>query len=391
MEKQTNAEIIDRPSDSNAILNEFIPIWPQGTGKKFNASFPPISKVNNLDKDSIISLTLPKTIYGMVGYETRIYFNNLVICYNKSLLKFSVQCDIGCYNNSYWSVTPNMPGDYPLTINIKDANNRIVGTAETIVKVANPQNGNDQNIVVLIVGDSIMGNAKIADFLQENIIKNGNKNIRFMGSHSGGGAPLAINKAAVEAYGGWQWETFMTRYLDGEEYNKKTKFMKMENGQLIDGIQDYLNKYNAGMAPDIVIFSLGCNDIACANMSNINSEIEKSVTNRTKLLAMCRKAMPNSLFGITLLAPPNCREEAFEINYKGSIQRHQYLYNQLSYVKRTLEDFQDDNNYSIIPIYAGVDELADYPNDNAVHPNEIGQRRFALMLEMWLKNLNYNA
>ena len=202
MNQKRNAEIEGRPTDSNAILNEFVPTWPKGTGKNFNATLPVVPKVDNIDKSSVVFLTLPKIIYGITGIELRIYFNNLVFSFNKSLLKFSCECPIGSYNDSYWSCTHDKTGIYPIKITVKDANNRIVGVANSQIKIADKNNGNDQNIVTLIVGDSIMGNGKIADFLQENIIKNGNNNIRFMGSHSGLGAPLAIGKAAVEAYGG---------------------------------------------------------------------------------------------------------------------------------------------------------------------------------------------
>lgn len=389
MNQKKTAEIEGRPSDSNAILNEIVPDWPIGTGKNFNATLPVVPKVDNIDKSSVVFLTLPKIIYGITGIELRIYFNNLVFSFNKSLLKFSCECPIGSYNDSYWSCTHDKTGIYPIKITVKDANNRIVGVANSQIKIADKNNGNNQNIVTLIVGDSIMGNGKIADFLQENIIKNGNNNIRFMGSHSGLGAPLAIGKAAVEAYGGWCWDTFMNYWQEGDEYNKKTKFMKMENGVLIEAVQEYLNKYNSGKAPDIVIFSLGCNDIACAKMDNLENAIQKSIENQNKLIAMFRKAMPNTLFGVVLLGPPNSREKAFVLNYKSDIQRHQYLYNQLSYVRRTLLNLQDSQDVSLIPIYTGVDDFEDYPEDNAVHPNETGQRRFAQMLEFWLKNLNY--
>ena len=389
MNQKKTAEIEGRPSDSNAILNEIVPDWPIGTGKNFNATLPSIPNVNNIDTSSVVFLTLPKILYGIAGIEIKIYFKNLVSCIDKSSLKFSCECPIGSYNDSYWSCTHDKTGIYPIKITVKDANNRIVGVANSQIKIADKNNGNDQNIVTLIVGDSIMGNGKIADFLQENIISNGNNNIRFMGSHSGSGAPLAINKAAVEAYGGWSWDTFMVHWLDGNEYNKKTKFMKMKNGVLTEAVQEYLDKYNNGKAPDIVIFYLGCNDIAFAKMDTLANAIQKSVENRNKLLAMFRKAMPNALFGVVLLGPPNSREKAFELNYKKELPRQQYLYNQLSYVRRTLLDLQASQDISLIPIYVGVDDFEDYPEDNAVHPNETGQRRFAQMLEFWLKNLNY--
>ena len=104
---------------------------------------------------------------------------------------------------------------------------------------------------------------------------------------------------------------------------------------------------------------------------------------------MFRSAMPETLFGVALLAPPNGREQAFEINYKGSISRRQYLFNQFSYIKKMQEELQDSRECSLIPFYAGVDELEDYPEDNAVHPNSVGQARLAQMLEAWLKNLEY--
>ena len=387
---KNNAEIPDRPSDPEAILNEMIPDWKEGTGKPFKGALKPVLSVKNIDSSSVVFLTLPKVIYAMVGTETRVYFKNLVFSPDKSLLDFSAECEIGSFNDSYWSVTPEVPGEYSLKITVKDSAGRIVGNAETILRAADPQNGNDRNIVVMIVGDSIMGNGKIADFLQEQVAEHGNFNLRLMGSHSGNGTPLAEGKAAVEAYGGWCWDSFMTLWNPGEEYNKRTKFMKMENGQLVEAVQEYLNKYNKGKAPDIVIFSLGCNDIACANMGTIENAIGKSVENRDKLLKMFRAAMPDTLFGIVLLAPPNGREQAFEINYKGSIPRRQYLYNQFFYVRRTLKDLQDSPDCDLIPIYTGVDEFEDYPEDNAVHPIEPGQRRFADMLEMWLKNLNYS-
>ena len=390
MENKKNAEIPGKPSDSTALLNENVPVWETGTGKDFSAGFPEKPDVKNIDTASIVQLMLPKIVYAETGIETRIYFHNLVLAYDKSILKFSVECDVGINHGSYWSFTPDKPGEYRLKIITTDSAERVVGEAETIVKAASADNGNDQNIVAMIVGDSIFGNGKIADFLQEGMILRGNHNFRLMGSHSGQGAPLAIGKAAVEAYGGWCWDTFMTLWKPGEEYNVRTKFMKMSGEKLEPAVQEYLDKYNAGKAPDIVIFALGCNNIACASMGNIEAQIRKAEVDRTALLSMFRSAMPETLFGVVLLAPPNGRENAFEINYKGLIPRRQYLYNQFSYVKTVMETLQDSGEISLIPFYTGVDEFSDYPEDNAVHPNETGQRRLALMLEAWLKNLNYH-
>lgn len=52
-----------------------------------------------------------------------------------------------------------------------------------------------------------------------------------------------------------------------------------------------------------------------------------------------------------------------------------------------LIDLQDSAGLSVIPFFPGVDVMEDYPEDNAVHPVEKGQRRLAQMLEAWLKNI----
>ncbi len=387
MTQRQNAEIPDRPSDPTLKLNETVPVWQKCFGKPFSGTFVPIPDVKNIDPDSVVQLMLPKLIYGQTGVELRVYFRNLVLVYDDSKLQFSVQCGIGKSNDSYWAAVPEKAGSYPFVLTVKDSAGRILGTAETVIKVASQKNGNDRNLVVMIIGDSIMGNGKVADFLLEGMISRGNANVRLMGSHSGNGAPLAIGKAAVEAYGGWSWDTFMTLWKPGEEYNKRTKFMKMTDGGLVPAVQEYLEKYNGGKAPDVVIFYLGCNDIACANMGTIGKSIERSVKARDQLFAMIRAAMPDALFGCAVLAPANGRDEAFEINYKGSIPRRQYVYNQFSYTRRMLMDLQDSKEISLIPFFTGVDVWEDYPEDNAVHPVEKGQRRLALMLEAWLKNI----
>ena len=382
-----NAEIPGKPSDPNRKLTDTVPVWKKGTGKDFAGAYPEIPAVKNIDEASTVQLTLPKIIFGMTGTPTKIYFRNLVCTYDKSVLQFHVDSNVGKTSKLFWEFTPQKPGDYPLSITVKDTKGRIVGTADTVLKVAPATKGNDRNAVIMIIGDSIMGGAHIADHLQAGLQKRGNTNIRLMGSHSGGGKPLAVGKAAVEAYGGWTWGAFISLWRPGDGYNKRTKFMKKENGKLVFAIQDYLNKYNAGKAPDVVIIYLGCNDIATAKMNTIERLITTSFTNRKILLKELQKAMPDTIFGLALLAPANQRESAFESNYKGMIPAQQYHYNQFSYVRRTLQEFQNVKNVSLIPFYVSVDDLAEYPVNNAVHPNDAGRKNLALQLEMWFKNI----
>ena len=382
-----NAEIPDQPSNPKRKLDLTVPVWEKGSGKDFSGAYPAIPNVKNMDQESPVKLTLPKLVYGMTGSETRVYFHNLVDSLEKDKLRFKVICPVGKTNEKYWSYTPRKAGDHKLKIIVTDVSGKELGKAETIVRVAAKESGNDKNAVILMIGDSILGGAQVANFLQEGLQKRGNKNIRFMGSHSGHGAPLALNKVAVEAYGGWAWDTFLSYWKPGKEYNCRSKFLKLVNGKPTLDIQAYLDKYNAGQAPDIVILYLGCNDIAGGKMDTIEKRIEASVKNRDRLISELRKVMPNALFGVALLAPANSRAAAFDLNYKGSIKKDQYDYNQFSYVRRMLTDLQDSKDLSIIPLYIGADTVEDYPENNAVHPIATGQKRLALMFEMWLKNV----
>jgi hypothetical protein len=85
------------------------------------------------------------------------------------------------------------------------------------------------------------------------------------------------------------------------------------------------------------------------------------------------------------LPPANARHQAYLDNYHGVVVHQQYAYNQLTYVKQLMLDYQDDPDYSIIPIYPGIDPVADYPEDNSIHPTDQGYFNFALGIEAWLK------
>ena len=165
---------------------------------------------------------------------------------------------------------------------------------------------------------------------------------------------------------------------------------KDASGKLVFALQEYLDHYNQGKAPDAVIFLLGCNDIAGAKPDGLKSAIETSRKNRQMLLGEFHRVMPRTRIGVALLPPPNVSHGAFWSNYRGAITRNQYILNQFAYMRQTIEDFQDSKVYSLIPTYVGLDEVKGYPGSlNAVHQNEFGQRQLADAFEAWLKgNLN---
>jgi lysophospholipase L1-like esterase len=386
MSSLNSAEIPGKPTDPAIRYSEIVPQWPPLNGKVFSGAIPENPNICNIDLSSPVQLTLPKIIYGVVDMETRIFYHNLVYCENKAALKFDVDCVIGNSYDNFFSFNVGVPGKYPCKITVFQ-NGKIVGISETLILVAPKDSGVENNAVILTIGDSILADGDIVR-LHDNLLKSSGHNfIRMMGSHSGLGKQLSANDIAVEAYGGWKWQCFATRYSNENNYNSKSKFIKINNNQTTFILQEYLDKYNNNFPPDVVIFSLGCNDIALAKQDTLSKVIADSFAARKKLILEFQKVMPNAIIGIVLIMPPNILDEAFEINYHGEITRNQYTCNQFNYVKSTLLELQDCPNISLIPVYTAIDENTAYPVDNALHPNQIGKQQFAQTLFSWLKNI----
>lgn len=391
MSKISSAEIPGRPTDPEVKLNEVIPRWQPLAGKPFAGKYPASPVVSNIDSDSPVLLTLPKIIYAVVGMETRICFLNLVFADNKQALRFELISSVGKSYPDRWTFTPDAPGNYALKIAVFDSDGQCVGNADTIIRVAPADAGNGHRAVILTVGDSIFADGGIVNKHQILLKASGHDCIRMMGSHSGCGAPLTPDGIAVEAYGGWKWQCFIDRHNGNGNYNSESKFTRVVDGKNEFILQEYLDKYNDGQAPDAVIFALGCNDIALAEPDNLQQLIENSFAARKKLILEFQQIMPDTLIGITLLPPPNISESAFEQNYHGEITQKQYSCNQFNYMRQTLLELQDDSTVSLIPVYAAIDENMAYPADNALHPNDFGKQQFAETLFAWLKNMMFNC
>ena len=384
---EKSCEIPGRPTDTDLKQDEFIPVWPQGDGKAFaGKAFPVNAGLKNIDEASAVNLTLPKAIYGITGVELQIRLDNLFLLHDRSQAEVKINTPVGVCENRVWRYTAEKPGRYPASVEVTDAAGRQLGYAETEIVISDASAGNEQNISMLMIGDSLFAGAQCAGALFENMHVRGNKNFTLIGSHSGVGKPLSLEKVAVEAYGGWRWAHFLEKYSEEDSYRCKSKFLrKDEDGKLHLDFAAYLDKYYQGRIPDVILILLGCNDIAHASMDDFSSWMEESRIKRRQLLEHIRLVAPNSIIGLVTLPPANARHKAYLDNYHGVVVHQQYAYNQLTYVKQLMLDYQDDPGCSIVPIYPGIDPVADYPEDNSIHPNERGYFNFALAIEAWLK------
>lgn len=384
---ERSCEIPGRPTDSNLKLDTFVPVWQEGTGTRFaGKAFAVDAALKNIDIASSVNLTLPKAIYGVTGVELQIRLDNLFLLHDKTQVNVNISTPIGNCSDRVWRYTADKPGRYPALVEVTDRAGRQLGIAETEIVISSAAAGNEQNISMLMIGDSLFAGAQAADSLLKNMRLRGNENFYLFGSHAGRGKELSSGCAAVEAYGGWRWAHFLEKYEEGDLYNCKSKFLQMQkDGSLKLDFGAYLDTYHQGKAPDVIAILLGCNDIAHASMDDFSRWMEESRCKRRELLEHIRSVAPDSIIGLVTLPAANSRHKAYLENYHGVVVHQQYAYNQLTYVKQLMLDFQDDPDYSIVPLYHAIDPLADYPEDNSIHPNEQGYFNFALAIEAWLK------
>lgn len=386
---EKSCEIPGRPTDSMVLESEFIPLWQAGNGLPFAGKVPQTDPaLKNIDEASAINLTLPRAFFGITGVECRIILDNLFVLHNKAQVTVAVDCPVGNVSGGVWRYTADVPGRYPMCVEVKDAAGRQLGTAQTEIVISAVDAGNEQNVSMLMIGDSLFAKGESAGFLLESIREHGNSNFYLFGSHSGAGRPLALNQPAVEAYGGWRWAHFMEKYEDTGLYNSRSKFLqKSADGTLKLDFQAYLDKYHQGKAPDVIVILLGCNDIAHASPDDFDEWMSASRNYRKQLLEHIRSVAPDAVIGLVTLPPGNRRNKCYVENYKGNVVLQQFVFNQNAYVRQLLLDYQDDPAYSIVPVYQAVDGMADFPEDNAIHPAPSGYRNMAMAIEAWFKAL----
>lgn len=78
-------------------------------------------------------LLLPSVIYAAPGREANLYFDNVVLAPEGRTYLFDVNCNKGRQQEERWTWTPaeNESGDYALTLEVRDLDDKIVAQGKT--------------------------------------------------------------------------------------------------------------------------------------------------------------------------------------------------------------------------------------------------------------------
>jgi len=156
-------------------------------------------------------LTLPTTIYAVPGVETSLYFANAILAAPTAEFSFAVTCDVGETDANRWKLNATAPqtGEYPLTLKVSDGSGQPVAQGRTQVCVVPADAGCEQDVALLIVGDSLTHASQYPNELARLLSQPGNPQWQMLGTHKPAAAAANV---AHEGYGGWTWRAFNSRF-----------------------------------------------------------------------------------------------------------------------------------------------------------------------------------
>jgi len=353
-------------------------------------------------------LVLPSVLPAVVGHEVNIYFDNVVLVPDRRQLIFDVECARGMQQDERWTYIPKASeiGDIGLTIDIRDASNKVIASGKTIIRIVAADAGTGKEISCLIIGDSLT-NASIYPEEILNLCKSsGNPILKLYGTHHVEGTSPENRH---EGYGGWTFERFVTFYSENRTSDdigtRCSPFVYMEDGKATLDFKRYVREQCGGKSPDFVTIELGCNDIFGSNEADQQSTIDRTLGFADKLLKAILDAGANTKIGLVMLPPPAASQDAFGNNYGCGQTRWQYRRNQHRFTEQMISKYggRENERIYLIPDYVNVDTEHGFPTEvvpansrtaekitrlaNAVHPSESGYKQMADSIYAWVKEI----
>jgi len=345
-----------------------------------------------------LRLVLPPDVYATPGREVNLYFDNAILAVDSQDYLFDVDCAKGRQDQERWRFTPTDQdlGDHALSLKVMDAAGVVLAEGTTTVHVA-PAGGSDRPFTLLCVGDSL---THASVYPAELFTLFGPERLRLVGTHH----PIESLPAEVvhEGYGGWRWETFCTRWTEGNDPRARSPFLRLEAGKPVLDFRAYCDAQNGGVGPDIITVFLGWNDIFGAKDDNLEATIDTVFGYADTLLAEFRRVREDTQIGLLLLTPPAATQDAFGSNYACGQTRWQARRNQHRLVERMMAKFagREGENLWLLPAHLNLDTVRNYPTatepanarseqqvtrlSNGVHPSAEGYRQIADTVYAWL-------
>lgn len=157
-----------------------------------------------------IEIFLPPEIYILKGRMTQLFFRGFIKAADPYIYDIKVQCAVGKTYKRYYEIEHSTVGNFPFKIEVRDDNKRVLGVAETTIKIIEPTSMSSKNILCCGASATETGHwaAELKRLLTTGSEKYSGLNLpmTFVGRKVGS----ADKSVQLEATGGWTWSTFIS-------------------------------------------------------------------------------------------------------------------------------------------------------------------------------------
>ena len=294
--------------------------------------------------ESWCEISLPSTLYGVVGEEMNVYFDNVIMCNDLSDYQIAVKCDKGVKENNRWTYTPDAAGSFELEIKVLENGTDEVSAAKTTVKVSG-KDGTGATKKVLCIGDSWTEGNYYIEYCRLNFVDDKN-NVKFLGTKDPWNGGLVVH----EGRSGWTTESYCT----------KSSYKNQNNPFYNNGTFDfkyYLNKSGIEQ-PDIVVIFLGIND------AGQGISTTQSIKNFNTMINSIHSVSENIEIGVVLTPPPGGTQDGFAKHNACGTTRFMHKYNAFNLSKAIISNYDAKlDNVSVIPVNVNIDCINNYKTE----------------------------
>ncbi len=306
-------------------------------------------ETDNLDPDFIANtpntenwykeLTLPPTIYAVVGKEMNIYFDNLI---SDKIEDYNV--DVIYYNTAKqqterFTITPAAAGNQNIEIYFYDRFLNLVNHATAALPIAAADAKSGENPKCLFIGDSTTSaglyTAELLNLFDADVM-----DVTLIGTQ---GSILNLH----EGYSGRTVDWFYTDAASPFVYSGSFDFSQYMTDNSFAGV-------------DFVFIHLGINDVfGQTTDTGVDNIITANMAQLEAMITNIKAYNASVKIGIMATIPPAASQDAFGKDYGTGQTQWRYKRNIHRYVKGLLENFKSRTAESIyiIPVNVNLDTV----------------------------------
>lgn len=292
------------------------------------------------EQQQAIEIIASNDMYGVDGFESSLYFDNLVYQRFNDYL-WDVVCSRGHHQDERFVVDNDAPGVYNLTVTAHNPESHAqVGEKAMTLRIADPVAGAGKNPKCLFIGDSTTAGGIYTGELVNLFSADGSMDATLIGTISGSGT--GNNH---EGRGGWKVETYYTDENSPFVFNGNFSFTQYMSGNGFSGV-------------DWVFFHLGINDVfGQSSDSGVDSITEVAMQRLQLMIDSIRGYDASIKIGMMVTIPPSAQQDAFGANYSANQTQWRYKRNIMLWAKALIDAFEGKQAEDIymVPVNLNLD------------------------------------